>query len=392
MAFRFPSASLRLALALASLISAGAAVAAAADTSRLGVGASFDTLQVGPTTYQRVQVRSVNPRTIMISHAGGLASVPLRSLSPELQAAFGYDAASETAAALAPPEPARATATAPKPVRKAPPPPAPSSFDVLLQSFGQPPDLHPSVDLRPKFSDLALNVKNQGPRPSCAVFAVVSALEYQNAQLTSRAERFSEEYLVWATFKSLNRPPRVRAEAETENPDSLDSVDEGFALSEVVTALRTYGIPHLDSLPYSFAKSPAVDPPREVIDEARSRQRVAVFALPGRDRATQLANLVHALNASVPVAIGLRWPMARSLRTGYISGQTPREGNGHAVTVVGYENKTGVLKDTVFIFKNSWGVRWGASGYGYVTYAYLNANLLDTALLEIAPAAARTRG
>ena len=56
----------------------------------LGVGATFENLQAGKTTYRHVEVRSVNARALMISHAGGLASVRLRDLSPELQAAFGY--------------------------------------------------------------------------------------------------------------------------------------------------------------------------------------------------------------------------------------------------------------------------------------------------------------
>jgi hypothetical protein len=62
--------------------------ARAADTSpNLGVGATFDSLQVGKTTYLRVLVRSVNARTLLISHAGGLASIRLRDLPPDLQAA-----------------------------------------------------------------------------------------------------------------------------------------------------------------------------------------------------------------------------------------------------------------------------------------------------------------
>ena len=126
--------------------------------------------------------------------------------------------------------------------------------------------------------------------------------------------------------------------------------------------------------------------PPAVIEEARSHQRVSIITMPGRDQPTVIANLIHALNAGVPVAVGARWPASRSIRTGYLNTQKPLEGTGgHAVTVVGYENKTGAIADTVFIFKNSWGVKWGAGGYGYATYTYLVNNLMDTALLEIGP-------
>jgi len=44
---------------------------------------------------------------------------------------------------------------------------------------------------------------------------------------------------------------------------------------------------------------------------------------------------------------------------------------GHAVLLVGYDDKTKVFK-----FQNSWGVGWGDKGYGYIPYDYvLNNNL-----------------
>ena len=325
---------------------------------------------------------------------------PRPSCARQCQAAFGYNPETEAAADAAL-KSAQTLAEQKRP-KETPPNSGPAGakrpsgnapFDALLQSFGQPPEIRPGVDLRPKFFELALNVKNQGPRPSCAVFAIVSALEYQNAELTGQPERFSEEYLVWATCKTLNRARRAPAETDpagagTENSESLDGADEGFALSEVVTALRAFGVPLQTSMPYSFAKTIAADPPREVIDEARRHRRVSVFALPGGDEATRIANLVQALDAGVPVAVGLRWPLWRTLRSGYLNEQKPLEGGGHAVTVVGYENKTGAIKDTVFIFKNSWGVKWGAGGYGYATYRYLSRNLIETALLEVEPGGA----
>jgi C1A family cysteine protease len=44
---------------------------------------------------------------------------------------------------------------------------------------------------------------------------------------------------------------------------------------------------------------------------------------------------------------------------------------GHCLLCVGYNDKT-----EQFIFKNSWGTGWGASGYGFLPYAYMtNVNL-----------------
>ncbi len=373
--------------------------------THLGVGATFDTLQVGAVIYQQVKVRSVNARTLMISHAAGLASIRLRDLSPELQVAFGYDPNAEAVAESALKDAeirseqtrareaqARTKAEAMKPSAAA------TQIDRLMQKIGQPPELHSGVDLRPRYLELGLNVKNQGMRPSCSVFAIVSALEFQNAEINGQPERFSEEYLIWATCKTLKRAPRLRGEAEaddkTKNAEPDETADEGFSLSEVITALRAYGIPLQSRLPNTFSlKNFIADPPADVIDEARSHRRVSVFELPGRDGPTRIANLIHALNEGVPVAVGIRWPPPHAVRNGYLGKQLPMPDTeaGHAVTIVGYENKTGALADMVFIFKNSWGMQWGAGGFGHATYGYLAKNLEETVVLEVEPATPDSR-
>ena len=343
-------------------------------------GTKIESLTVGATTYREVQVRSVNARTLVITHTGGMASIRLRDLAPEWQARFRYDPAAAAAAdqaARAPPP----RAPAPRPARSAVPKGI-SKFETLLQNFGQPAAIQPEVDLRPKFFQLELGVKNQGRRPSCAIFAIVSALEFQNAELVGRVEKFSEEYLSWAVRKTVQRLPAAAAPGDDAGAEDRD---EGFALSEVVAALRAYGIPLQSSMPNTFGRniSTIADPPPAVVQEARTHQRVFVHLLPGRDGPTRINNLVHALNAGMPVAIGLAWPNYRTLRNGYLSGQKPMPGAGHAVTVVGYRSATGRLEDAVFVFKNSYGVDWGQGGYGTVTYGYLNNHLHDAVLLEV---------
>ncbi|MBI2518330.1 MAG: C1 family peptidase [Opitutae bacterium] len=343
-------------------------------------GTRLDLLTVGSTTYRQVLVRSVNARTVVITHAEGMTSIRLRDLSPEWQARFHYNAAIEAAPKVA------AQPASSAPAGKPRPPAAPkkeSKFDVLLRSFGQPAAVQTEIDLRPKFFALELSVKNQGRRPSCAIFSIVSALEFQNAELAGHAEKFSEEYLTWAVRKTVQRLP-----APGVTPDDSvgkDDVDEGFALSEVVAALRAYGIPLQSSMPNTFGrKIDAIEePPALVVEEARNHQRVFVHQLPGRDNATRINNVVQALNSGVPVAVGMAWPNYRSLRTGYLNAQKPMTGSGHAVTLVGYRSVTGRLEDAVFIFKNSWGVDWGQGGYGTVTYSYLNNYLNDAVLLEV---------
>lgn len=356
-----------------------------AEETALVPGSRLESLPVGPTTYHQVQVRSVNPRTLMITHSGGMASIRLRDLAPEWQARFHYDpvaaAATEQAARHAP---SPVTLAAPKAAVARPK--VPSRFEALLLQFGQRVELQAEVDLRSKFFRLELRVKDQGARPSCAVFAIVSALEFQNAELTGRVEKFSEEYLIWAVRKSVQRIPAV-SDATEPDPDSKEIQDEGFTLGEVVAALRAYGIPRQSSMPNTLGrKIESIEaPPPATIKEAQSHQHVYVHQLPGRDSATRLNNLVQALNAGTPVAIGLAWPHYRSLRSAYLSGQKPMATGGHAVTLVGYRSATGRIEDAVFVFKNSWGIEWGQGGYGMVTYGYLDKYLHDAVLLEVRP-------
>jgi len=377
------------ALALLSAVSTTPLVADDAG-AKFVAGSKLESLTVGPTTYLNVVIRSISAHTAMITFDGGMKSVLLRDLSPELQQRFGYNpdadrAAEATAKAgqAAAEKQQQARLENLRKSRQASRGQGDSKIDQLLSSFGQPPEINKLVDLRPKFSELGLWVKNQGYRPSCAVFAIVSALEFQSAEINGSAERFSEEYLIWATRKSLNQAPLQQALSDN-NSDDLRQRDAGFALEEVVTALRTYGIPPRDAVPNHFGGA-VNEPSSEIIDQAKSARRVAVHHVPGRDGATLVANVIQSLNAGVPVPVGMRWAMGGQnwWRSGYLNEQPAFEDKGHAVTIVGYKSETGRIEDTVFTFKNSWGTEWGVNGYGYATYKYLCKNLHTAVVLEV---------
>ena len=382
----------RLALFSTSLLLSATFTSADTPAGKLTSGSKLDALTAGKTTYQQVQIRSVSARSATITHSGGMASVLLRDLSPELQQRFGYDPATEQAQEeaakvrrAAAEKQHQAQREAVRKMRQTSPSADESKIDQLLRSFGQAPEVAKQVDLRSRYNELGLWVKSQGFRPSCSVFAIVSALELQNAELNGKPERFSEEYLIWATRKTLNRTSKPQEGIPSNLTDDPRTQDEGFALHEVVTALRTYGIPPRDRVPNRLKGATIETPPDDVVNEARNSRRVSVHMVPGRDGATLVANLVQALNAGVPVPIGMRWPQVHTWRTGYLAEQTTSEAGGHAVTLVGYKSESGRIEDAVFTFKNSWGVDWGADGYGYATYNYLVKNLTTAVVLEVQP-------
>lgn len=345
-------------------------------------GDKLPTLAAGKSSYNEVTIRSIGPRSVMITHAGGMASVPLRDLTPELQARFNYNPAAEQAPTPASVTPPKAAPVPKKTVaaKKAPR----SALDILLQQFGQPVTPVAENNLRPRFAEFGLGVRDQGARPSCAIYAIVTALEFQTALATGKPQNFSEDYLIWATRKTTQRIAPDAPFATTPNEPGEEVPDEGFLLSEVVVALRAYGIALQDQMPNTRGRFNAIaTPSEEVVVAARRQQAVAIHQIPGREARTRLANVVHALDAGLPVPIGLAWPHWRTIRSGFLGAQKPVPGAYHAVTLVGYRSPKGTLEETQFIFKNSWGGTWGQGGYGTVTYAYLQQNITDAILLEV---------
>ena len=381
-------------LALAFLLS-GLSPALLADNApaKLVAGSKLARLTIGATTYHNVVVRSVSARSAMITHDSGMKSILLRDLTPDLQKRFGYnpeaDRAEEAAAKAGQANAEKQQQARLEAMRKSQASlrnagPGLSKIDHVLRAFGKPPEVAEEVDLRPRFNELGLWVKDQGHRPSCAVFAIVSTLEFQNAEATGTAKEFSEEYLFWATCKSLDRIADSH-DTPDEMEDENDQTDAGFSLQEVVTALYAYGIPTRNKVPNRLGGKAIDNPPEELIAEARSIGRTTVHTIPGHNGATLANNVIHALNLGIPVPIGLRWPDGPGWRSVYLNDQTTSANHRHAVTLVGYRCKTGRVEDAEFIFKNSWGLHWGQAGYGTATYAYLTKNLHAAVVLEVQP-------
>lgn len=361
----------------------------------LGKGDRLDELNTGREVYRKVVIQSVNARTVRFTHEGGVASLTLRNLPEPLRSRLGYTQEAEAAAEKVLAEnrarsDARRLADQQR-LNAARQQQLIQRYEKLMQKdFLQPAVLREELDLRPKFFANDLAVKSQGSRPSCAVFAVLGALELLNAEVAGKSERLSEEYVVWATRRLMQRDSKAYAfavqgndEREDEEADRLR--DAGFSLEEVVMAVRAFGVPLQSSMPNTFGikMSEIQDPPKAVIDEARARRKVFIHAFPGRENPIVLSNIVHALNAGIPVPVGLRWPHPYTLRRGFLSEQQPVNGYAHAVTLVGYRCPTGNLADAQFIFRNSYGNEWGQGGHGIVTAHYLFRHMISAALVEL---------
>jgi hypothetical protein len=85
--------------------------------------------------------------------------------------------------------------------------------------------------------------------------------------------------------------------------------------------------------------------------------------------------LKAALSTSpVPIGVGCFEEMPDVGSDGIVPDPTnqSRSLGGHAVCAVGYDDERELVK-----FKNSWSVKWGQDGYGYLSYDYINQYLWD---------------
>ena len=365
---------------------------------QIAPGSRFAAATLQGVTYEQVTVLDVTPTSLVLRHHRGLVSLPLAELSPAWQEALGYDpSAARTAAArrekseppLEPPaaqnaRPAQSHAfpdwTPPASADAGPAASLPDALASLQTAFGREPRWLAEVD----FSDELLayptvgftaRAQWQGPRPSCAIYAITGAAELQYARREERFYRFSERYLDWAVRHLTGRERPPPGEGAT-------LVDSGYSLRTVLAAINLYGI--LDESVFGDVTDAswetAPDPTAAEQETAAAHPDLAVLELPGGGDATVKA-IMLALEAEQPVVVGLRWPQARGTWHGVISRQTPREDYAHAVTVFGYQSD-GTTEGTRFKFRNSWGRDWGVQGWGWVTYPYLRENVLDAVVID----------
>jgi C1A family cysteine protease len=149
----------------------------------------------------------------------------------------------------------------------------------------------------------------------------------------------------------------------------------------MISVISNKGVPHESLWPYDVSQFD-VEPPSSVVTDAASYKSTASATIStdmGAD--TAVNDIKKALNTPLPVMFIFDvYPEydAAGTNGGYIG--VPQAGDssrgGHANVIVGYND---ALANTgggtgAFIVRNSWGTSWGASGYGYMPYAWAVQN------------------
>jgi len=203
-------------------------------------------------------------------------------------------------------------------------------------------------------------VRHQGDRATCAVFAVTAAHEW----MAGDRPDLSEEDALYSA---------KQIEPSTGDETWVSSVlcgihREGQALSED----WQYGNPH-----HSHGR------PAAATQAARRRRCGPIGEADGASVSGIAGLLIRGQAVIVTVQfVPATWAAARV--DGWIDDPDPPSNGGHAVLAVGCQSGKDGRPDAV-IFKNSWSDAWGERGYGFMTDSYLEAHHQYTDLLEATP-------
>lgn len=218
-------------------------------------------------------------------------------------------------------------------------------------------------NLMPLFEKYGIDIKDQGTRGTCSVFALVGVLEFEYAHTRNQATPLSVEYLNWASNKITG------------------IIKDGSFFDAALDGLLKYGICSNEYFPYYFTNySKKVEPSEAAILDAETRKNAELFWIKEWDPSNginevQLAKVKEMIDAEHPVAIGFQWPKKEEQYQKMINGMMyvpPREGvyDGHSVIVIGYQDEASAPGGGYFIIKNSFGKNWGDMGYGKMPYEY----------------------
>ncbi len=201
--------------------------------------------------------------------------------------------------------------------------------------------LPPSVDL----SRFLPPVGSQGQQSSCVAWATSYGMRgyYENRRRggASAAPLFSPAF-VYNQIKNRNAACNV-----------------GTSISDALNLLKRVGTVPMSEFPYD-PKTCSRLPDSSTASEAQSF-RIRDWK---RVDTKRLDDVKGQLFAGNPVIIGMYVNKAfYKLQGDTVFDDQNRDGGGHAMLVVGYDDQRGAFK----IF-NSWGRRWGDQGFGWVDY------------------------
>jgi len=221
--------------------------------------------------------------------------------------------------------------------------------------IGLPKEIPPSFSWREQMSE----VRDQGNVSSCAAFAATAIIEFQKRK---RSEAVHEYDLSEALLYEIS--------THETNQTSSSCRQAGRRFSNIISALKSFGVPREDCHPYDKV---CEDPPSEFGEESPlwCERWNELSALNKIKDAVAINTLnLKALKNAIYVAPVLAGMIVFSDFFSYSGGvyeHPPSEGERiegyHAVVLVGYDDTKNAIE-----LRNSWGKDWGEDGYAWMSY------------------------
>lgn len=244
----------------------------------------------------------------------------------------------------------------------------------------------PKVDLRPEIEKLGLTVRDQKGRGTCSVFATTFLIEYHAARTQKMNWRnLSEEYLNWA-----------------KNQVNKTDVDGGF-FTQIIRGYQEFGMVPQKDMPNEATfdpKHPAT-PQKWVIAAGKTFPRFRFKFIKENNNQKgmsdkELEATKAALSSGRPVATGILWlhhfetvmvdhvPLLEYPRSANKNSNASKNSmfGGHSIDLVGFDEGKQFPGGGYFIFRNSFGPRFGHDGYGFLSFEYLRDNTYDAIVIK----------
>ena len=219
--------------------------------------------------------------------------------------------------------------------------------DYLMRAYLPVIKLPKSIDWTAKMSP----VRDQGDEGTCVSFATACGMKEYQELLDYRKLVVLFPRFVYTECKKIDGIPN----------------EEGTTIRAAMQVLKKKGVCQEKFWPYSpHQKNKAKS---GVVSNAKK------FCVITYARILNLNELRLSLVSKGPCVIGVKvFKGMLKTKTGVVPLPKKFEISlgGHAISPVGYDDKKKLIK-----FKNSWSIKWGQKGYGFLPYAYIERYMMD---------------
>ena len=198
-------------------------------------------------------------------------------------------------------------------------------------------------------------IMNQGALGSCSAFSISGAYEAEMIRQKQPTFEPSQLFFYW----------------NSRCAENTVTTDSGAMIHDGIKTIEQYGVCPEQLWPYNTTLF-AVKPSDEAYSAALRHKAITCNPV-----AVDLLDIQRVLSSGFPVIAGItlfpEFECAEVARTGVVpmpSGKLHAIG-GHAVLIVGVDDNKQQL-----IMRNSWGDQWGDSGYFYISYDYIQPQLM----------------